>query len=264
MGFAGVLRCQCITPRINHSPQCDTLHKLCYPHPQSLICAHRKFPANLEFPEAMAEAHTSSRKRTNGLNVLANESLYHCSRHNGHSHQPGTRNPKRLKPEPRLRSPAQPAAPVGSIDSRSPNLQGDSFEIHRRTSTDINSCEDEITLLPPITSTTTQRYLTFNGQHLPQQDLGTPNSVFGTPASYTATNDTLSPGPFSLNGATVVEASGVASQSPGNANELSFDNHNDFSLEFPPEWQWNPLDGGELPFDGSGISSYSSFLTLVK
>jgi hypothetical protein len=257
---AGSLSHHNVIPHIPQPPHRDSIHILSH---HLLLCAHRNPPADLILLESMDLNPASSRKRANCLSVPPNDSLCQCRCHDDHSRDSPSQ--KRQKSDRRLRAPLPHSeAPLGSVSDSSHNVLRDPFETHSRTNPDINPFGNAFSVFPPLPSSGLQTYLTFNGQHFPQQNVRTANNTAETSVSYTASDDTFSP--RSLNKQVGLDINDCTTQSPNVASELRFDGSDDFSLEHGSEW-WDASSASLLTFSGPGRRSFElilRFLTILS
>lgn len=203
-----------------------------------------------------------SRKRSNPLNVPQDEHRCHWGCCEDYQRGNGQRFLKRLKPAESLGEPASSNALIFPPDFTLPNVSNESF-LHTYVQTDprLNDVDDGFSMPPPSTSLDS---LSVSDQPFPQQHVVPTSDFIGTPATYTATDDTLSPG--SMNQQPLFDIYDCAIEGQDGTNEQMLLDPDDHSIDFVDEldevngldevneWTWDTSNSNLLQLGGSGRS----------
>lgn len=202
----------------------------------------------------MEQVQANSRKRTNSPNVPQSGGISDYRSHDDYSPE---YRPKRQRPEPSLRGPTSHSNAFSISTNSSSFVVPDSTfsNIQTQNDSDIDVLPDGFSLFPPDTQLDFQQYPSVDDQLSPQQDVAITNNAAGTPATYTITNGTFSPG--SLNRQSLLDPNDCVNQSPGGGSEQLFAGSDDFNFSLGDEWQLNELSSNHLMFCNSGKRTFS-------
>lgn len=220
-----------------------------------MLCIHRNCPYWYHISESMEQVHARSRKRTNHPNVPQSGGVRDYRSPDDYSPEYRPRGPKRQRPEASLWGPTSHSNAFSISTNSSPSVIPESTFSNVPTQNDSDTIilQDEFPMFPPGTPLGLQQYPSIYDQLSPQ-GVAITNNAAGTPATYTVTDGTCSPG--SLNRQSLLDPNDCVNQSPDGGSERLFSGPYDFNFGLGNEWQWTELDISHLMFGNSGKSAF--------